>query len=277
MKLRQQESEQLREDLVIHYQDRINSITNNRDAAIDLFNDRFQEQFNMIEEMVRRVEDLQKRDREPSAGRNSSVIPGEDCFNGQVQENIGNGPGRFHQNNGRGYDIPFPRQLIYDGKLSWDGFIKPFESLAQSCGWSDDDKLFRLVSSLRGEASEYAFNQLTAQTLQSYESLKYALEVRFKERRTSSSYLNELEGRKYSPKEKLSEYAADIKRLVIKGYPTADERTRETISVRHFLKGFYDQQMAVAVGMREPGTVNEAREMVETYNSLKMMLLNTKK
>lgn len=95
------------------------------------------------------------------------------------------------------------------------------------------------------------------------------MESRLKERRTSASYLNELEKRKFSSKEKLLEYAADIKRLVIKGYPTADELTRETINVRYFLKGLSDQQLAIAVGMKDPKTVDDAREMVETYNSLR--------
>ena len=44
------------------------------------------------------------------------------------------------------------------------------------------------------------------------------------------------------PKEKLADYIADIKKLVIKGNPTADAKTRERINVRHFLKGLTDQQ-----------------------------------
>lgn len=173
---------------------------------------------------------------------------------------------RDHQ---RHYDIPLPRQLIFDGKMSWDSFIKPFQSTALACRWTEHDKLFRLTSSLRGDAAEYVFNQLSPETTQVYETLRRALESRFKERRTSASYLNELELRKFTQREKLLEYAADIKRLVIKGYPTADETTRETISVRSFLKGMSDQQLAVAVGMKDPQTIDDAREMVETYNSLR--------
>ena len=73
-------------------------------------------------------------------------------------------------------------------------------------------------------------------------------------------YLN---NRRKQVNEKLADYVADIKRLVIKGYPTADAQTRETINVRHFLKGLPDQQMAVAVGMREPDSINEARRILE--------------
>ena len=96
-----------------------------------------------------------------------------------------------------------------------------------------------------------------------------ALEARYKEKRTSSSYVAKLENRRMQPKEKLAHYVADIKRLVMKGYPTADSQTREKINVRYFLKGLPDQQTTVAVGMREPGTTDEARQILEMYNSLK--------
>ena len=70
-------------------------------------------------------------------------------------------------------------------------------------------------------------------------------------------------------KEKLADYVANIKRLVIKGYSTANAQTRDKINVRHFLKGPPDQQMDVAVGMREPATTDEARQILEMCNSLK--------
>ena len=95
------------------------------------------------------------------------------------------------------------------------------------------------------------------------------MESRFREKRTSASYLNELENRKFSSKDKLLEYAADIKGLVHNGYPTADEMTRDTINVRHFLRGLNDQTLAVAVGMKDPKIIDDAREMVETYSSLR--------
>ena len=77
-------------------------------------------------------------------------------------------------------------------------------------------------------------------------------------------------------KEKLADYVADIKRLVIKGYPTADAQTREKINVRHFLKGLPDQQTAVSVGMREPATIDEARQILEMYNSLRDEVKNNR-
>ena len=72
-----------------------------------------------------------------------------------------------------------------------------------------------------------------------------------------TAYLAQLEAHKLPPREKVSEFLADIKKLVVKSYPTADEDTRETIGVHHFLKGQSDPEMAVAVGMKNPRTLDE--------------------
>lgn len=180
-----------------------------------------------------------------------------------------NNGAREHQRAHANYEVPMPRQALFDGKASWESFFQPFEALAQACRWDQNEKLFRLTSCLRGEAAEYAFGQLPQDTLGDFSQLEKTLEARYKEKRTSSSYVAELENRHMQVKEKLADYVADIKRLVIKGYPTADAQTREKINVRHFLKGLPDQQMAVAVGMREPATIDEARQILEMYNSLK--------
>ena len=166
-------------------------------------------------------------------------------------------------------DVPMPRQILFNGEDSWEGFVKPFEALMETCMWTNEERLFRLKSSLRGEAAEYAFSQTTPDTLSSYVQLMAALESRYKERRTSSSYLAELENRKLQPKEKLTEYVSDIRKLVIKGYPTADNITRETINVRHFIKGLQEQQAALHIGMKDPKSIDDARLILETYNSLR--------
>ena len=166
-------------------------------------------------------------------------------------------------------DIPLPRQMLYDGKHSWESFVRPFENLATTCGWDDQEKLFRLSSSLRDDAAEYAFCHLPVDIVNNYGLLVKALEARFRERQAVTAYLAQLESRKMQTKEKVTEYIADIRKLVIKSYPTADEQTRETIALRHFLKGLPDKQTVVAVGMATPKTVDDARTAYETYVSLK--------
>ena len=179
-----------------------------------------------------------------------------------------------YNRNGRGehsrYEVPLPRQNRFDGKQSWEGFIHPFESMAESCKWDSNERLFRLKSSLHGEAAEYVFSQLPEDALKSYANLKDAIESRFKERRSLSSYLAELENKKYDKdKETLVEYVAKLKGLIVKSFPSADNCTRETIGVRYFLKGLNDSQAAVSIGMQDPKSLNEARNLLENYNSIR--------
>ncbi len=124
-------------------------------------------------------------------------------------------------------------------------------------------------NSLRGPAADYAFEQLPPHVLMSYQQLEAALEAWFRERRTTASYLAELEVRKLGASERLAEYVADIRRLALKSYPTADQATLETIGLRHFLRGITDPQASLAVGMRGPQSIEEALQALETYRSLK--------
>ena len=167
------------------------------------------------------------------------------------------------------FDVPLPRQGEFNGTGAWEGFIRPFMGLAEACGWSPEEKKFRLMSGLKGKAAEFVFQQLDPSITTDFDTLVSALESRFAERRTQNAWLALLESRKLSPKESLTEYVADIRRLVVRGYPTADAGTRDSIALRHFLKGLPDQQITVAVGMTNPKTLEEARTAVENYTSLR--------
>ena len=35
------------------------------------------------------------------------------------------------------YDVPLPRQMLYDGKTPYELFIRSFLALADTCGWND--------------------------------------------------------------------------------------------------------------------------------------------
>ena len=70
-----------------------------------------------------------------------------------------------------GYNIPLPRQMTHDGKATWQSFILTFKQLAIACGWSEEEKLFCLSNSLKEEATEYAFQQLTPDVVKTFELL----------------------------------------------------------------------------------------------------------
>ena len=85
--------------------------------------------------------------------------------------------------------------------------------------------------------AKFAFSPLNEDVLKCYDLQEQALATRYREQKTLASYLAELESRKLGQKEKLAEYASDIKGLALKSFPTADSNTRETINLRLFLKG----------------------------------------
>ena len=242
-----------RDALVREYQGRINEMMATRDLVATLSETQSNQETSALDSRAHDRGTLRPTVQQNQHNGSHGVLNGE---RGRVQMRAN-------------YDVPMPRQALFDGKTTWESFFQPFEALAVACKWDQNEKLFRLTSCLRGDAAEYAFGQLPQDKLADFSQLEKALEARYKEKRTSSSYVAELENRRMQIKEKLADYVADIKRLVIKGYPTADGQTREKINVRHFLKGLPDQQMAVAVGMREPATIDEARQILEMYNSLK--------
>ena len=198
----------------------------------------------------------------------SYKLDGDDIDDGGLEATI-------HRRRKAQGDVPLPRQMLFDGKQPWDTFIKQFKAMAQHCKWTEQETRFRLLNCLRDTAAEYVYSVLPATTLDAMPLLEKALEDRFAEKRSKNTYLAELEQRKFSQKESVTEYSTDIRRLVVKGYPTADPNTREAIELRHFIRGLSDQQMTLAVGMKNPSNLKEAQEAVETYLSLRDELIKT--
>ena len=166
-------------------------------------------------------------------------------------------------------DVQLPQQDSFDGSRPWSSFVASFTNLAAACGWDNHEKKFRLLACLRGDAADYAYQQLPDEVANDYGKLIDALADRFAAIRTPATFIAQLESRRLAPRESLADYAADIKKLTTFGYPTADAATLESIATRHFLRGLGDQQMTMTIGMQEPRTLQEARDITERYFSLK--------
>ena len=165
-------------------------------------------------------------------------------------------------------NVPLPRQTPYEGTTSFDAFKHQFLGLSKCSRWGEEEKRLRLLSSLKGDAAEYVF-QLQDFSELSFEELIDSLERRFGDHRKTSYFLSRLEARRLGRTESIAEYVADIRTLATKGYPTADRETIEAICIRHFIRGLGDQQLSITVGMREPASLEEARDIVEMYRSLR--------
>ena len=84
---------------------------------------------------------------------------------------------------------------------------------------------------MKEDAAEFVYEQLGDCILGSYTGIMELLENRFGERSSKvspNSYLAQLETIKLGAKQTLAAYTADIRKLVLKGYPTAESQTRLT-------------------------------------------------
>ena len=165
--------------------------------------------------------------------------------------------------------IQLPHQEHFDGTRPWESFIFSFQNIAEACGWNKNEKRFRILACLRGNAADFAFQQLSSDVTGDFDNLVAALNERFENRKTPASFVSQLEARRLGPKETIADYAADVRRLTTFGYPSAYVDTIETISTRHFLRGIGDQNMTLTVGMHEPKSLQEAREIAERYFNLR--------
>ena len=165
--------------------------------------------------------------------------------------------------------MQLPHQDLFDGSRSWESFFSAFKNIASACRWDSRERRFRLLASLRGDAADFAYQQLPEEIVNEYDKLAEALAERFGNRKTAASFVSQLEARRLGPKESISEFAAEIKRLTTFGYPTADSATLDMIAMRHFLRGLGDHNMTLTIGMQEPRTLQEAREIAERYLNLR--------
>ena len=61
-----------------------------------------------------------------------------------------------HYDGGARSSVPLRRQSVFDGKGSWATFIRPFSSLAHTCGWNSD-KVVSLVKCFAWRCSGIRF------------------------------------------------------------------------------------------------------------------------
>ena len=169
-----------------------------------------------------------------------------------------------------GVHVPMPRQMEFDGtSISFEAFMNSFHATAQMAGWTEDLKLYRLKSSLRGEAMEYFSQQLGTGEGASFDAVVQVLRSRFEEKKAAATYLAQLNARQLQPKESITQYVADLKKLASRAYPTAGSDVRDAIVLQRFLAGLQDPQASLQVGMLQPKSLEEAQTAYETYVSLK--------
>ncbi|KAJ8973844.1 hypothetical protein NQ317_016398 [Molorchus minor] len=144
----------------------------------------------------------------------------------------------------------------YDGKTSWQTYMKQFDAAANVNNWSESEKATALIVSLRGDALEI-LQTLNEDQHKNYEELVLQLEMRFGDKHLQQVYQAQLKGRNQRINENLQQYEADIARLVYLAYPTAPRDFIEQLAVQVFIDGIRDCETQQALRLARCKKLNE--------------------
>jgi len=152
----------------------------------------------------------------------------------------------------------------YYGKEKWAVWFNRFDEVARRNAWNDNERLDVLIPRLQGLAGEFVFDQLSPAIRRDYSSLVTELNNRFRTVETSKSYQIKFNNRVQNVSESVENYAAELKRLYAKAYPSRESKTKEEDLLRKFYEGVVDQQARFQVEyVKDPCNIDEAvRELV---------------
>ena len=154
----------------------------------------------------------------------------------------------------------------YTGKEKWEVWYHRFEAVAKLNNWNDKNKLLELLPRLQGAAGDFAYDQLSQKTLNSYERITKELQNRFGLFETTKNYKVMFTRRNQKSGESVETYAAELKRIYDKAYTNRDRRTRQEDLLQRFLMGLIDNKTRVYIELhRDPNTIEEAVQEVITY------------
>ena len=155
----------------------------------------------------------------------------------------------------------------YDGSAPFQVFWNKFQAISRINSWDEEKQLLHLPACLEGSAANFAFLELNQNDRATLETFVAALSGRFDTRVGTATHLTQLENRKMSARETTAEYASDVKRLTAMAFPSADQATKTTMSLRYFLKGLQDPHLAGIIAAQRPVNTDEARNILDEYLS----------
>ena len=158
--------------------------------------------------------------------------------------------------------------LQYAGKVEWKVYWLQFELIARRFGWSLDQTLDRLVSSLRDAALEY-YADLPYEIRSNLTTLIPAFERRFGDDKLPQVYRAKLQTLAKSSKESLKDYAARVDKTVRRAHPNlrgmAGDSYLEEMMVEKLIDGYPDSAIAYEVKTRDPKSVQDTLDLLQWH------------
>ena len=159
------------------------------------------------------------------------------------------------------------RLMTFDGTDSWPEYEAHLDEYAKFHQWTDQQKARHLCVSLRGNARSILL-ELDSKQREDYTAILGALKRHFCPAEKVFVYQAELQNRRLQPEEELSELARDIRTKTRLAYPSADQKTLETLMKTHFCNGLTNRDMRLTVLKSHPETITQALAYATEYDSI---------
>ena len=191
---------------------------------------------------------ISRQSRQRKCESTNSETESDDASDPQYHALRRGGPGRGSN----------PRLPAFTGN-DWKIWINRFEDVAIIRRWSEQQKLTELLPKLHGVAGEFVYGQLSRSQRSSYNTLVQELEYRFRKVETARTYGSRFSNRSQNPGESIEDYAAELKALYDKAYPSREGKTRSEDLLRRFLDGLLDERVQMQVEyVKEPVDIDQA-------------------
>ena len=137
-----------------------------------------------------------------------------------------------------------PKVPTFDGTISaqFRPWIIQFEAIARHQGWTQGERVVRLVSSLTGPAANLLIGMTLGQ-LDDYNFLRARLSRRYDPPEREEAHRAELRARTRRRNESADEFAENIKNLAQRAYPSADQNMLDNLEVERFREGHGNEDL----------------------------------
>ena len=162
---------------------------------------------------------------------------------------------------------------IFSGSIeeSWSSFLREYELVAESEGWSDDRKARQLFYYLKGSAKEFWAGM---DDKYNWPHVTRLMSTHFIPPEVSMFHADKLVAQNQGDKEGLAEYAAEVSHLLSAAFPSTEPAMREVLLHLFFIRGlcpdFYFHVMSAVPGARD--SYRSAYSTVLNYKSGKRLL-----
>ena len=135
--------------------------------------------------------------------------------------------------------VPLQKLSTYDGEsIPLESFLSSFRDYAETCQWSETEKLFRLRSALTGQAAVVKWKDDS----RSAEELIDKLEAEFGNKALREKYREQLMSIKKLPGQSIRALHGEIKRLMALAYPVGTSEYVDTWGKTAFINAFQDAE-----------------------------------